>query len=127
MVARLTLVASFVGIGVMWLVTHIWPSHFGTCRYVPLSLGKEASVRECQAYATTDFVLPLGMAVLLLLLLGTADIKLTIPGFGTIERTREGKEAAEVLKTETQTVDERAEKFLEGLPPSDAPKPGEQP
>jgi hypothetical protein len=110
----------FVGVGGLWLYSHIWPDSFGTCHEVAMNLGEKASIRECQAYATTDFVVPLGIAVLGLLLLGAADIKLTIPGFGTIERTREGKQAAGVLKQENSTMDERGEKFLEGLPTTEA-------
>jgi hypothetical protein len=115
----------FLGILAMWLYSHLWPDSFGSCREVPLNLGLKASIRECQAYATTEFVVPIAVAALGLLLLGTGDIKLTIPGLGTIERTREGKQAADVLKQETETVDERGAKFLEGLSSIEsAPPPG---
>jgi hypothetical protein len=85
--------------------------------------GTKPSVRECAAYGTTDFIVPLALVVLAALLLDTADIEFTIPGLGTVKRKREGEEAAQVLKQETDTLERRGEKFLETLPPPDKPPP----
>ncbi len=64
---------------------------------------------------------PLALVVFAVLLLSTADIEFTIPGFGTVKRKREGQEAAKVLKQETETLDQRGEAYLETLLPAEAP------
>lgn len=101
----------------LWLFSHFYPESFGTCHEVPLNIGTNASIRECQAYGPTEFVVPLAVALISLLVVSSADLEFTIPGLGTIKRTREGKEAAQVLKEE-DTFDERAEEFLQQLPPN---------
>ena len=118
---RYLVVWAFLAIAGLWLYSHLFPESLGSCRQVPMNIGKEASIRECQAYGTTDFIVPLALVVLAALLLDTADIEFTIPGLGTVKRKREGEEAAQVLKQETDTLDQRGEKFLETLQPPDKP------
>jgi len=120
---RYAVVVAFLSIGGLWLYTHLFPKSFGSCHEVPLNLGGKATIRDCQAYGTSDFLTPLSLVVLAALLLSSADIEFTLPGFGTFKRKREGKEAAEVLKQETSTIDQRGEAFLDALtsPPDDLP------
>jgi hypothetical protein len=118
---RYLVVWAFLGIAGLWLYSHLFPRSFGSCREVPLNVGTKASVRDCQAYGSTDFLVPLALVVLAVLLLSSADIEFTIPGFGTVKRKREGEQAAEVLKQETHSLDQRGEKFLDTLPPPAGP------
>ena len=117
---RFAVAVALLGVIAMWLYSHVYPERLGSCREVPVNLGAKATVRDCQAYGTSDFIVPLAIVFFVMLLLSSADIELTIPGLGTIKRTREGKEAAAVLKQGTDTLDQRGEKFLDALPNADA-------
>ena len=116
---RFAVAAGLLGVIALWLYSHLYPERLGTCREVPVNLGAEATVRDCQAYGASEFLVPLGIVLLAMLLLSSADFEFTIPGLGTVKRTREGKEAAEVLRQETDTLDSRGEKFLDALPNAD--------
>lgn len=107
----------------LWLFSHFSPEKFGSCRQVPLNLGEQAYIEECQAYPTTDFIVPLAVAIVGVLLVSSADIEFTIPGFGTIKRARakEAAKSAEGLKETTETLDERGKKFLKDLPTATPP------
>lgn len=123
---KYALLAAFLGIAALWTYSHLFPESLGSCHEVPVTIGAKATVRDCQAIPTTDFVVPVALVVFAALLLSTAEIELTIPGFGTVKRKREGEAAAEVLKQQTVTLDRRGEQFLEALPPAETP-PQERP
>lgn len=103
-----------LGVALMWFISHLSPETLGTCHEVALNLGPEPSVRECQPYSTADFAVPL--AVLAFLFLGgEGDLKFSIPGLGTFERTRSAKRAARTLRTTGLTIslDRRARELQE--------------
>lgn len=118
---RLVVTLSLLLIGGLWLYSHHSPQSFGVCHQVPLNIGQEATVRDCQAYGTTDFVVPLVVVALGAFLLGTGEAELSIPGFGTFKRKRQARQAADVLKQEQPSIEQRTEKFLETLSTSDRP------
>jgi hypothetical protein len=107
------LVVALLVIGGLWLYSHLYPYSLGSCHEIPVNLGSQPTIRDCQAYSATDFVVPLAVIAILGLLSGEGDIKITLPMIGTFERTRAGKKAAKVLKAETGTLDRRGEEFLQ--------------
>jgi hypothetical protein len=106
------LVVALLAIGGLWLYSTLYPYSLGSCHEVPVSLGSEPTIRDCQAYSPTNFAVPLAVIAILALMSGEGDIKITLPMIGTFERTRVGKKAARVLKAETGTLDRRGEEFL---------------
>lgn len=99
------------GIGTAWTYSHIDPDSFGVCREVPLTIGANPTVRDCQAYGVTDFAVPLIVMGVLVVVVVDEDFKLAVPGF-SVEKTRSGKEAAGVLLAQEPTRDARAEEYL---------------
>ena len=118
---RLVVTLSLLLVVGLWLYSHHSPQSFGECHEVPLNIGQEATGRDCQAYGTPEFVVPLLVVALGAFLLGVGEMELSIPGFGTFKRRRQARQAADVLKQEQPLIEQRTEKFLETLPPSDQP------
>jgi len=100
----------FAAIVSLWAYTHLYPDSLGTCHHVPLSVGQKASVRDCDPWGTSDFVVPLAAA--LFLFFDFEELEL----FGLGKMKRKVKEATEVLKAPEAPLDERGTAFLETLP-----------
>jgi len=112
---RFAVFVAFVVVVSLWGVTHLWPEDFGTCREVALNIGEDASVRECRAYGVEEFVVPL--AVLgFLVILGGGFRDFEFEGLGIrFKGTREVQKAAQTLREEGETIDQRGEQFLETI------------
>jgi hypothetical protein len=112
-------VLALLFIGGLWLFSHLQPQRFGECHTVPLNLGSHPARRDCEAFGASDFVVPVALIVLIGLLAGDGDFRMTIPGLGTIERTRAGRKAARELQEERPELDRRLAEFAKTF---DAPK-----
>jgi hypothetical protein len=120
------LATALLTVGALWLFSHWHPEQFGACHAIVTQFGPHPTIRECDAYNTADFAVPLGLiAIVVLAMSGDGDFKFTIPGFGTFERTRAGKKAAKVLQEDAPELDRRGEEFLETLKPKSPPREGD--
>jgi hypothetical protein len=63
----------------LWLYSHLDSAAFGSCHEVPLTIGKTPSVSECQPYGPSDFTVPFGVALFLLLLLLGREMSIPTP------------------------------------------------
>jgi len=116
-VKAVALVIALLAVAGLWLFSHLHPGQFGTCHIVPLQFGRHPAARECDAFGTTDFIIPVVLIVVVAFLGSDGDIRLTVPGFGTFERTRAGKRAAKELKEEAPELDRRLQEFSQALNP----------
>jgi hypothetical protein len=108
---------ALLSVAALWLFSHLHPDQFGTCHIVALQFGRHPAAQECEAFGTTDFVVPIVLVVVAALFASDGDFTFTFPGFGTFERTRAGKKAAKELQEEAPELDRRREEFLGALNP----------
>jgi hypothetical protein len=111
----------------LWTISHAAPEIFGSCHQVALHLGHVPTVRECQAYGPSEFLIPLAvLALIAMVVSGHDEFSSEIPGVGKFRRTCAAKDAAKQLHTDS--VDRRAEDFLTtALARGAAPPPRELP
>jgi hypothetical protein len=97
-----------------WGLSHAVPSHFGQCHDVALQFGSTSSVRTCDPYPAVDYGVPF-VLLFALLLVGSkeGEWELTIPGGWGVKR--KAQQAANVLKDEATTLDDRTGQFLDVL------------
>ncbi len=116
---------ALLAIGGLWLYSHVSPDSFGSCRQVALSIGTKPTIKECQAYGTSDFLLPLAIVtVLLIVFSGEGVITLTIPFLGELKKTPTPKEQKAVKIVEEQVdlhlLDRQAKPYLGSVRPGGA-------
>src|SRR5437879_1528407 len=109
---RLVAIILAIAIGAGWTFSLFVPRHFGACHEVPVTIGQRATVKDCHTYGLTDFAVPLVVLGFLLVLIVEDDVKFTIPGAVTFEKTRSGRAAVGLLTEEEPTLDNRAEEYL---------------
>jgi hypothetical protein len=105
--AGFVLALAFLAVGAGWVYSHLAPEQFGVCHEVALHVGNRPTARECQAYASTDFAVPLVLIALGVLLVSRDDIKFS-SFFGSFERTREKEAAKTLLETDLKDLERRA-------------------
>jgi hypothetical protein len=96
----------------LWGFSMFDPHTFGSCTTVALHFGNRAAAVDCQPYGAADFVVPLGVLVLVGLIFGKNGFEWDSP-FGKI--TVKGNEAGARLESATGKLDERGESLIDSL------------
>lgn len=106
----------------MWVYSHISPDSLGECRRVALSIGSHPTITECQPLGTSDFLAPVViLTVLLLMVSGDGDLTINVPWLGEIKRTQRAKEAVKLAESpaDQELLGQRGGTFLETVRPGE--------
>lgn len=117
-IAVAVLALLLLGIVGGWLYSHLDAENFGECKRVALSIGTNPTIRECQPFGASDFLVPfVAVALLLVVVSGEGNLTIDIPWLGRL--TKEAKEAVKLAENpaDQRLLDEKGETFVQTVKP----------
>ncbi|HTC73472.1 MAG TPA: hypothetical protein VK655_11335 [Solirubrobacteraceae bacterium] len=102
-----------------WVFSHVSPGSLGECKHIALSIGSQPTITECQPLGTSDFLVPVViLTVLLLVVSSDGDLTINIPWLGEVKRTQRAKEAVKVAESpaDQEILEQKAGSYLETVP-----------